>query len=302
MDVHPTESPHGEWVSIFRSISRRPCEEHALVLKAMSIEHMVSERPDGCHILVPGPQARLAMEQLGLYQRENPRRQGAPWPVSEPARGLRGALGFAVFLSLAYLIQSGYAWGIDWTAAGELIAGQVRAGEWWRTITALTLHGDAAHVAGNILFGSFFGYLVGQYVGSGVAWLAIVWTAAAGNMANALVQAAGHRSIGASTAVFAALGIVASVVGGISRRFTLGWARRWAPVVGAVALLTYIGTGNEQTDVTAHLTGFLAGAVGGFVLYRIGGFDRPRRLLQCACAASALFTIAVAWALALARL
>ncbi len=299
MDVFPPAGPGADWVSIFRSSSRRPCEEHGLVLRAMDIEHRVIEQPDGCHVLVPAAQAAVAREQLSLYRGENPRRLANPWSPAEPARGLPGALGFALVLSLAYLVQSDYARGIDWTSTGELIAGAVRHGQWWRAVTALTLHGDAGHVAGNLVFGAFFGYLAGQYVGSGVAWLAIVWSAAVGNIANALVQDPGHRSIGASTAVFAALGIVAAIVWGLSRRYSLGWARRWAPVVGAVALLAYIGTGDEQTDIVAHLTGFLAGAAAGVVLQAIGGHTRERPGLQAACAAAALLTVGIAWWLAL---
>jgi hypothetical protein len=163
------------------------------VLKAMDIEHLVTERPDGCHLFVRPAEAGRAGEQLRLYQRENPRRNTGPWPAIEPRRGLPGALGFALALSLAYTIQSGYLWAIDWTSTGELIAGRVTGGEWWRAVTALTLHGDAAHVTGNVVFGSFFGYLAGQYLGSGVAWLAIVWMAAVGNGANALIQDGGIR-------------------------------------------------------------------------------------------------------------
>ena len=138
------------------------------------------------------------MEQLRLYQRENPRASRGAVAAIDPGRGLPGALGFALVLSVAYPIQSGYMQGIDWTSTGELIAGRVVAGEWWRAVTALTLHGDAAHVTGNVVFGSFFGYLAGQYLGSGVAWLAIVWMAAAGNVANAFIQDARppeHRRI-----------------------------------------------------------------------------------------------------------
>lgn len=299
MEIFPPGHPLAEWVSIFRSTSRRPCEEQALVLKAMSIEHVVTERPDGCHLLVPATEAVHARGQLQLYRGENPRRGAGPWAPIDPRRGLPGALGYALLLAIAYLIQSGYLQGIDWTSTGELIAGNIRDGEWWRAVTALTLHGDPAHVAGNLVFGAFFGYLAGQYLGSGVAWLAIVWMAAAGNIANAFIQDAGHRSIGASTAVFAALGIVAAFVWGISRRYDLGWARRWSPVVGAVALLAYIGTGDEQTDVVAHLTGFLAGAAGGMALHAMGGHTRPRRSLQLACAAAAVLTVGIAWWLAL---
>jgi membrane associated rhomboid family serine protease len=188
---------------------------------------------------------------------------------------------------------------VDWTTTGELAAGRVLAGEWWRAVTALTLHGDAAHVMGNMVFGAFFGYLAGQYLGSGVAALGIVWLAAAGNIANALVQASWHRSIGASTAVFAGLGMVAAFVWGIARQHSLGWARRWAPVVGAVALLAYVGTGDEQTDIVAHLTGFLAGAAGGAGLYRVLGPRHPGPATQAIAASVAALTLLVAWYLAL---
>ena len=270
-----------------------------MVLRAMQIEHRVTEQPDGCHLLVPSGQAALAAEQLLLYARENPPAQWEPWPEIAARKGLPGAIAFVAALFVAYAIQSSFALGIDWTDTGQLIARRVGAGEWWRAITALTLHGDAAHVAGNMVFGAFFGYLSGQYLGSGVALLAIVWSAGAGNIANALVQPGYHRSIGASTAVFAALGLVAAFVWGLSRRFALGWARRWAPVVGAVALLAYTGTGDEQTDIVAHLAGFLAGAAAGLALFRLTRGRTSGPSLQAVAGAIAGLTVVAAWAVAL---
>lgn len=289
-------------MSVFHALQRSRCDEQALVLGAMKIEHRVSEQPDGCHVLVPADVARIAAEQLRLYARENPPRRTVPWPEIAPVRGLAGGALFALSILFCYLLQSGYAFGIDWIARGGLEAGRVLSGEWWRAATALTLHADAMHVAGNMLFGAFFGYLAGQYLGSGVALLAIVVSAVAGNLVNALLQSPLHRSIGASTAVFAALGLVGAFVWGLSRHFALGWARRWSPVVGAVALLTYIGTGDERTDIFAHLAGFLAGAGGGLVLYLLGGLEFPRRLsplLQIPAGALALLLMLSAWVFAL---
>jgi membrane associated rhomboid family serine protease len=288
-------------VSIFRSSSRWPCEEQALVLKAMSIEHRVTEQPDGCHLLVPADSAVRATEQLGLYKRENPRRAATPWPAVEPSRGAGAAACWVLALLSLYQVQARYLGGIDWLAAGQLVAGRVRGGEWWLGVTALTLHADAAHVAGNMAFGAFFGYLAGQYLGSGVAWLAIVWLASAGNVANAFLQSDWHRSVGASTAVFAALGLVASFVWGIARHHYLGWARRWAPLVGAVALLAYIGTGDERTDIVAHLAGFLAGVGGGFLLYRVIGPCPPAPAVQTAAGFVAVLTVVLCWYLALSN-
>lgn len=288
-----------DWVSVFHSLQRRPCEEQALVLGAMKIEYRISEQPDGCHLLVPAAAAQVAAEQLRLYSRENRAHHSTSWPQIAPTRGLAGALLLAFFLLFCYLLQSGYAFGIDWVARGGIEAGRVFSGEWWRAATALTLHADLAHLAGNMLFGSFFAYLAGQYLGSGVALLGIVVAAAAGNVLNALVQLPDHRSIGASTAVFAALGLVAAFVWGLSRRFVLGWARRWSPVVGAVALLTYIGTGDERTDVVAHLTGFLAGAGGGLLLHGYVRSHQPSPRLQGPAGVLALLLMLGAWSCAL---
>lgn len=294
----PDGSRPEDWVSVFSSATRRPCEEQALVLKAMDIAHFVTEQPDACHLMVPEAAAARARDQLGLYRRENPQRLVEPWPAIAPSRGLALATAWIVALSLAYAVQVSALFGLDWLGAGELVAGRVRAGEWWRVVTALSLHADIEHVIGNIVFGAFFAYLAGQHLGSGVAALGTVALAGLGNAANAFLQVAQHRSIGASTAVFAALGLVAAVVLGSSRRQRQqrpGWARRWSPAVGAVALLAYTGTGDEHTDVFAHLAGFLTGVLGGTGLHALGGVrpGQPWRQAGCGLAAAAL--LALAW-------
>jgi membrane associated rhomboid family serine protease len=294
--------PPAGWVSIFRAAHRRPCEDRALVLGAMQIEHRVIELPDGCHLLVPQAISGAAREQLRMYEVENPPRAAAVWPGAPPARGVPGILTYVAVIGLMFAVQHGYLWGMNWSAAGEVVAGRIRNGEWWRAVTALTLHADGGHVAGNMVFGAFFGYLAGQYLGSGIAWFAVLGAAAAGNVANAWLQLPAHRSLGASTAVFAALGLVAAHIWTISRRFDLSWARRWAPVVGAVALLAYTGTGDERTDIVAHLAGFVAGAVAGAAL----GVPKPettsRSSRQLLAGMLCLLLVATSWWRALTAL
>ena len=82
-------------------------------------------------------------------------------------------------------------------------AGLIRAGEWWRTFTALGLHADPLHLAGNLIYGLIFGFLAGQLLGWGLAWSGLLLAGALGNLLNAFLQAPTHSSIGASTAVFA---------------------------------------------------------------------------------------------------
>ena len=166
-------------------------------------------------------------------------------------------------------LQTNTAFGIDWLGSGRMQAGEVLDGAWWRTVTALSLHADIGHLLGNLLMGSAVGFFAVRLLGLGLAWTTIVAAGALGNAMNAVVQGAQHNSIGASTAVFAGLGLV-SVFGWTRRRHLRDWAQRTAPLIGGGLLLAYTGTGGECTDIVAHLTGFLAGAGFGYLYARIG--------------------------------
>jgi membrane associated rhomboid family serine protease len=84
-----------------------------------------------------------------------------------------------------------------------------------------------------------------------------------------LLLESAHRSIGASTAVFAALGLTAGFVWRAKLMSQERWSYRIAPIVGGLALLMYTGTGDENTDIGAHLMGFVCGFTGGMLLTRV---------------------------------
>ena len=70
-------------------------------------------------------------------------------------------------------------------------------------------------------------------------------------------------AIGASTAVFAALGILGAYTWRKGFLRNTPWRDRIAPVTAAVFLLAFTGTGtgtaSDNVDVMAHLTGFASG-------------------------------------------
>ena len=78
-----------------------------------------------------------------------------------------------------------------------------------------------------------------------------------------------HSSIGASTAVFAALGIM--VAHALRPRASMPQSKmkRWSPLIAGVLMLAFIGVGGEHTDVVAHVTGFLAGLMIGWIGCRL---------------------------------
>jgi membrane associated rhomboid family serine protease len=64
-------------------------------------------------------------------------------------------------------------------------------------------------------------------------------------------------SLGASTAVFGALGALSAMPGVFRGR------QRWLPLVTGIVILGLYGAGDARTDVLAHVCGFVAGWVVG---------------------------------------
>jgi membrane associated rhomboid family serine protease len=191
--------------------------------------------------------------------------------------------------------------GADWLASGSLDARRGAAHEWWRAVTALTLHLDQAHLLGNLLFGVAIGGLAGRAFGPGIAWASILAAASAANYVDMLISPPTHRAVGASTAVFAALGLLVGFAWrhGLTLRDRFQYA--YAPVFGGVALLALLGAGDEHVDVLAHALGFMAGVLTGWLYSRLGVPRSRGRGVQRAFGACALALVALAWALALRR-
>ncbi len=287
-----------DWTIVCESPRRWECDEQALVLRALGIPHLIADGPrNATLLLVPAEHAKWARDQLGLYAAEN-RRRPAGSLLSPDRNGWPGVAAYLLVLVVAFLAQGRVAFGVDWLQAGALDGAAVRDGEWWRVVTALTLHGDAGHLIANLFFGAVFGGCAGRYLGSGVAWAMILLAAGAGNALDLALLPPTHRAIGASTAVFTALGLVAALLWRAQSHSASGWARRYAPLIGAAVLLAYIGTGDAQTDAVAHLTGFIAGLFAG------AAFDlrRPRWLqshrVQVISGVGALLLLAACWWLA----
>jgi rhomboid protease GluP len=286
-------------IEIYRSPSRKACAERAFVLTAVGISHDLSQSADGFSLWVEPADLEQARSHLLHYQQESHR--PAPIPVV-PARlynhaWVGSALYALVLIAVAVAVSAG--WGrLDAFEAGELNAGLVRHGQWWRAWTALTLHLDAAHIAANLGAGAWFGYLAGRLLGPGTAWALVVLGAGTANWLEALLAAADHRAVGASTAVFTALGLMAAYSWRERRQLPLRPAQQYGPLFGGVVLLGWLGTSGEHTDVMAHLLGFgVGGAMGALIagarLQRLW-----RRLPQWVGGALALGMLGLAWSCA----
>lgn len=280
---------------LYRSQSRKRCAEYALVLRAVGIGCEVRPLDGGFELVVAPRDAERAREQIALYRHENPPRPARFEPRRKVADGLVCASLYGTAILIVDLLQDHQAFAVDWLEAGRAQARLIGEGQWWRTVTALSLHADSLHLAGNLVFGLVFGFLAGQLLGWGLAWSAMLLGGALGNALNAVFQAPTHTSVGASTAVFAAVGILAFYA----------WKRRespvnrWVPLGGGIALLAFLGMGGERTDIVAHLTGFLSGGLLGFLFASLNHRLAVLVRHQTALGLAALALFAAAWLAAL---
>ena len=261
---------------VFRTPHRRVCGEMRLVLEAAGIASDAFHSHGEWSLAVLSDHEEEALIELEEYRNDKEQVRTTvtePIPVFEGA--MEAAFGYAVVMFLIDLTSSGPETREIWHSVGAMKSQQVMSGELWRTVTALTLHVDLKHLLSNIVFGCFFGILVGRILGGGVAWLAIMLAGALGNGINALIRPGEHTSIGASTAVFGALGMM--VVHALQPRFRSveKRMRRWSPLIAGAALLGFIGVGGERTDVVAHVTGFFSGMLFGWIAVRL-----PEKLME----------------------
>jgi rhomboid protease GluP len=287
------------WVAIATAPNEPRAAELGLVLTARGIEHMRQPGVAGWDVCVPAARAEGARAELAQYVVENKRAIGQR-RVEEVGDGLPGVVAYAAILLAVFFCVHASVSSRDWFGAGRLVAGRVVAGEWWRTVTALTLHWDLDHLGGNLVFGAFFGFYIGRYLGRGIGWLAVLGAATLANVLAALLLEPSHTSLGASTAVFAALGILTAYTWRRGYLRETPWRWRLAPIVAGIGLLAFTGAGGENTDVFAHLAGFVTGFGTGLALARWLTLRRLRsRTTQRLCAAAALMLVAGAWGWAL---
>lgn len=283
---------------VYRSDSMQLCFDASLVLTARAIDNAVLWHDERWTLWVAADWAPQAQLELTAYTQENLPPAIVPRQVVEFDSGWLGVLGYLLVIwCLPWLQSSGDAQ--MWVQKGGLQVGMVHQGEWWRCITALSLHGGLAHLLSNSVFGSAFGLLLGRYLGSGFGWLLVLLAGAAGNWLNAAVRPDSFLSIGASTANFATIGLLGTFVW--QRGYFRGadWRRGFAPVFAAIALFALLGVAEGPVDVVAHLTGFCCGALVGWWVPRYN-LRRLGQSGQWLSGAAALGLMWFAWRQALA--
>ena len=250
-------------VTVFNSLNQEQANAFSLVLNSSGIGNRVTRSNDGFRIDVPKPYAEAAREVIYRYQTENPDAEAdrSVSPIHPAPKNLSG-IAVALLLLSIHLAVSASSAPDDYIDVFGANASRILNGEMYRCATALLLHADAAHIAGNMAGMVIFGGAVCVVAGSGAGWLMILVSGILGNLMNALAYETGHLSVGASTAVFGAVGILCAFQAVNTARTGRGWKRTALVFASGLALLAFLGT-SARSDVGAHLFGFLCGVLMG---------------------------------------
>lgn len=275
-------------------------------LSSRKIPYYIAYRENRRVIVVDLNYAEAAREELDLYEERN-----LNWPPPSvefeadnrplcTASSIKAALGAAVILAgihIRSVLQEN-----AWVDKGTWNAGQISDGEWWRVVTALTLHGDEAHLVSNICWMTGLTAVAGVDLGGGIAVLFALLSGVLGNMLM-LPWGTSHTSLGASTMVFGVTGLLCSMRafdawrkyhGGLG---SFGKLLPWSPLFAGVVMFAFYGTA-PGTDMLAHACGLACGFLLGFpAVYAMGYKNNASVQLAAGIAAGAL--TALSWYYAL---
>ncbi len=281
--------------------------EWLAVLSVAGIPYRITRGPRGWTIRVTPEhesEARLVLlEHEKSHQDWPPRLPPDTGGGGSAFGGIKAALWGVYLVGLFYLWLGPYRATVPLLQAAGAQRSAVRAGEWWRTVTALMIHGDIGHLVSNLLFLLVFAALLCRIFGPGLGWMLVLTAGAIGNGWAALSTAREGVGVGASTACFGALGLLAAHGAAVNLRCSASWHEVWRralmPLGAGLALLSITGTA-PGTDLMAHLFGFLAGLVLGAGVAGAGVYEprTPGVAAQKTLSCTVLAAVALCWFMA----
>jgi membrane associated rhomboid family serine protease len=242
--------------------NRQQAEQWSLVLRAANIPSIIEFEQSSWVLKVSSVHERKALQEIAAFVEEN-----SDWPPDKPKQKLQKLVlskyqpptiimmgGLVIF----YLFTGPWSYKSAWFINGAISGKQILDNnEWWRLVTALTLHADAVHITGNIIIGGVLVHFLCRLLGNGLGWFLILLSGILGNLFNVILRGSSHNSVGFSTAVFGTIGILAGYQA-INKR-TAAVKDILLPLAAGIGLLAILGAGGQRTDLGAHFFGLLAG-------------------------------------------
>lgn len=285
--------------------SRRQAMDWGLVLASQGLEPVIEQVPEdhGWALAISAQHHQKAIEAIRLYELENRR---WPWRREVLQPGLLfdwGSLAWVALLGVFFwLSRVG-----NLESVGIMDTLAISRGQWWRFFTAIWLHADPAHLAGNATIGFVLLDLTMARYGTGTGLLAAYVGGAAGNLIVWLLYAKPRLGLGASGMVMACLGLLAAhsfapafKIRALRKRSGLDakLSNPFLAGLAAAAMLFVLLGVSPESDVLTHGTSFLCGlALGGLSLFVPRLPQRSR--LSAFCGLAFVVLVALPWYLAL---
>jgi len=271
-----------EMEKIFKNLSLKKANLILLILASQDITAQVerqlsTQSYNGIQkfdILVPGEHAVEAGQSVNQYFRENkffrlPRQLNSLEISSFNTPAAYVIMVLITAIHLLCLDPDIHREMILKFGASSLYLGQ---GETYRAITALFLHSDGQHLLGNLAGILIFAAPLISLCGYGTGPLLLLFAGTSGNLVNAYFHQNAILSIGASTAIMGAAGALAAYQM-ISRKKIFQF-NRLIPLFAGATLVGLFSQG-ENTDVSAHVFGFMAGFFWSFLFFPFYRIVRP---------------------------
>jgi rhomboid protease GluP len=167
-----------------------------------------------------------------------------------------------IAIGIGYVLQMVMGDGL--TAAGANYGPAIRAGEYWRLVTSMFLHGSILHIAFNAYALYQLGAMFELLLGSSRLLMVYFATGIAGSLTSAYFSSS--PSVGASGAIFGLMGALIAFL--LRRRGNLTPAGKaiLMQLVGWAVINVFFGFSTPGIDNSAHLGGCAAGLLFGFGL------------------------------------
>jgi len=243
--------------SFISAPSRKVAEEYAILLISLSIDNKVVFSDGVWNVEVRSQDLEKAVAEINSYESDG--RIERPKSRFDHIRFQR--LNYLYFFSFLLALAAFHAFvysfpDLNLIRAGRSSASAITDGHFYRAVTALTLHADLKHLLSNVFFGGIAVFSLATLTGTGYSWLMFLLSGFFGNVLNAYFYGSAHNSIGASTAVFGVVGVLAGLQ--FFSKFREKKTYSWVPFAAALGLLAMLGS-SEKSDIMAHLFGFVSG-------------------------------------------
>lgn len=259
--------------TLYFNLSAKKANLILLILASQNIHGQTQKNEGKFDILVDENKIEAALDAVHQYDTENRFSRLRHQIQSVPVSSFFSPAAFIIMGILCAIHAAAIYYGTHETLVLEYGASAlyILQGEHYRVITALFFHADVQHLLGNMAGILIFAAPVIRILGYGTGPFALLLCGGAGNLMNAHLYRTAHLSIGASTSIMAGAGLLC-IFQVLQKKgwFTLNML---TPVLAGAILMALFSQG-ENTDVWAHIFGFVCGLFTGFVFFPLDTITR----------------------------